>query len=163
MPSVFHNWYWGRAKIGDYSLISSYITCEKKYGHVPTPVYMLVDPDGNLYDDSSKISFIATDEELDIKTGKPFHNHITYDYNDEETGVRFKITYNRDNTIVSRKLIDQLSPAMRPIVAATGFDGAYVRFTGNIVLEKYINNKLIETVTDAALWEMMYFGKTFEA
>lgn len=160
MLSIFHDWYWGRAKIGDYSLISSYITCEKKYGYVPTPVYMLVDPEGNLYDDATKLTFEATDVETDPGTGKPFHNHIVYDYIDEEKGLRFKITYNRDKTIVSHKLVDQLSPMMRLAVSATGFDGAYVRFTGNIVLEKYINGELIDKITDSALWEMMYFGKT---
>ena len=141
MPSIFHDWYWGRAKIGDYTLISSYITYEKKYGYVSTPVYMLVDPEGNLYDDATKLTFEATDVEIDSGTG-------------------CKITYNRDKTIVSHKLADQLSPVMRLAVSATGFDGAYVRFTGNIVLEKYINGELIDKITDSALWEMMYFGKT---
>lgn len=130
------------------------------YGYVPTPVYMLVDPEGNLYDDATKLTFEATDVEVDPETGKPFHNHIIYDYVDEDKGLRFKITCNRDKTIVSHKLADQLPPVMRLAVSATGFDGAYVRFTGNIVLEKYVNGELVDKITDAALWEMMYFGKT---
>ena len=28
---VMHHWYWGRAKIGEYQVISSYITAQKKY------------------------------------------------------------------------------------------------------------------------------------
>lgn len=99
MPAIFHDWYWGRAKIGDYTLVSSYIRCEKKYGYVPTPVYMLVDPDGSLYDDTSKLSFEAAGTEVDDATGKPFETHICYDYNDEEKSVRFRITYNREKTI----------------------------------------------------------------
>lgn len=53
-------------------------------------------------------------------------------------------------------------PKIRPLIAATGFDGAYIRFTGNIVLEKYVNDELVETIKDSALWERMYLGKTIE-
>lgn len=162
MPDIFHDWYWGRAKIGDYTLVSAYITCEKKYGYVPTPVYMLVDPDGRLYDNADNLSFEVTDVNVDEATGKPFHNNICYDYKDTENGIRFRITYQRENTIVSRKLIEQLPAKMRPLIAATGFDGAYLRFTGNIVLEKYANNELVEKLSNPALWEMMYFGKTIK-
>ncbi|MDX6210365.1 MAG: hypothetical protein QOE24_2756, partial [Frankiales bacterium] len=40
-----------------------------------------------------------------------------------------------------------------------GFDGAYLRFAGELRVELFEGERLMETYTDDALWEMMYFGK----
>jgi len=37
-------------------------------------------------------------------------------------------------------------------------DGAYLRFTGELSLEHYQADTLVETHRDEALWELMYFG-----
>src|SRR5205085_2357245 len=37
-------------------------------------------------------------------------------------------------------------------------DGAYLRFTGQLSLEHYQADILVETQRDEALWELMYFG-----
>ena len=39
---VMHHWYWGRAKIGDYQVISSYITAHKPYGYEHFPIFLLL-------------------------------------------------------------------------------------------------------------------------
>lgn len=41
MLKLMHHWYWGRAKIGDYKVISSWITAEKKYDYKEFDVFML--------------------------------------------------------------------------------------------------------------------------
>ena len=41
MIFLMNDWYWGRAKIGDYVVISSYIYANKKDGYKATPVFML--------------------------------------------------------------------------------------------------------------------------
>jgi Hydroxyneurosporene synthase (CrtC). len=160
MISLIHDWYWGRAKIGDYTLISSYITAEETYGYHKFPIYMLVDANGKLYDNAECLTFEASDVEIDEATRKPHYNHVIYDYEDKSENVRFRISYNRQNTIAANKLINQLPEEARPIIESTGFDGAYIRFTGDVTLEKYENGVLVETASDNALWEMMYFGKT---
>jgi hypothetical protein len=39
-----------------------------------------------------------------------------------------------------------------------GFDGAYHRFTGDIQLDRYAGDKLVESLHEAGIWELMYFG-----
>jgi hypothetical protein len=40
-----------------------------------------------------------------------------------------------------------------------GFDGAYLRFAGELRTEHDKGEQLAESHTDDALWELMYFGK----
>jgi hypothetical protein len=39
------------------------------------------------------------------------------------------------------------------------FDGAYLRFAGELRIERYRGEQLVESHEDDALWELMYFGK----
>lgn len=38
------------------------------------------------------------------------------------------------------------------------FDGAYLRFVGDVTIEKQIDGVVVEPFTDEAIWELMYFG-----
>ena len=41
-----------------------------------------------------------------------------------------------------------------------GFEGSYLRFEGEAIIEKIENNQVIERIVeDSAVWELMYFGK----
>ena len=41
-----------------------------------------------------------------------------------------------------------------------GFDGGYLRFEGTATIEKLEDGKIVEKVSDPAVWELMYFGKS---
>ena len=43
MFKLMHHWYWGRARIGDYKVIASWITAEKQYGYNEFDIFMPVD------------------------------------------------------------------------------------------------------------------------
>ena len=51
--------------------------------------------------------------------------------------------------------------ALRHQAAAklVGFDGADLRFVGELRVEHYAGQDLLENHVDDALWELMYFGK----
>lgn len=38
------------------------------------------------------------------------------------------------------------------------FDGAYLRFVGDLQISRYRAGELVETHKDDAIWELMYFG-----
>ena len=48
MLLLMNDWYWGRAKIGDYVVVSSYIYATKKDGYKATPIFMLA-KDGEIF------------------------------------------------------------------------------------------------------------------
>ncbi len=47
---------------------------------------------------------------------------------------------------------------LQPHRADAHFDGAYLRFAGDIEISRYRGSELAETYSDDAIWELMYFG-----
>ena len=39
------------------------------------------------------------------------------------------------------------------------FDGAYLRFTGELRIEHRRSDTVVDSYTDSAIWELMYLGK----
>ena len=157
MQDLIHHWYWARGAAGPYSVIASNITAEKRYGYEALPVFMLA-RDGELIgDDSGKVTFEELGRYTDTATGKPVGNVTRYTY--IGTGGRYIITFTRLSDLASDKFIDELKGPKKVAARLIGFDGAYLRFAGELRIEHYQGEELVESHTDDALWELMYFGK----
>lgn len=160
MLKLMHHWYWGRAKIGDYKVISSWITAEKKYGYKEFDVFMLAKGGEILGDNSNHtLKFLPTDEYIDGHTGKPVYNKVVYEY-ETPAGEYYRITYDRRGDISRQNFIDLLPPVVRLAAKLIGFEGSYLRFEGSATIEKLEQDRVIESATEnSAVWELMYFGK----
>jgi hypothetical protein len=44
------------------------------------------------------------------------------------------------------------------LAKAARFDGACLRFTGQVELEHFVNRQSVEKVADPGIWELMWFG-----
>jgi hypothetical protein len=157
MPDLMHHWYWARGAAGPYSVIASYITTEKRYGYEALPVFMLARNGKLIGDDSGKVTFEELGRYTDTATGKPVGNITRYTYTD--AGEQYVITFSRFSDLASDRFIDELKGPKKVAAMLIGFDGAYLRFTGELRLERYHGEQLVETYSDNALWELMYFGK----
>ena len=83
MMNLMHHWYWGRAKIGEYQVISSYIYGAKKYGYAEFPIFMLAKDGKVIADDAEKYLKYSEEEPYqEERTGKTAHNALVYDYDD---------------------------------------------------------------------------------
>ena len=161
MLKLMHHWYWGRAKIGDYKIISSWITAEKKYGYKEFDVFMLAKGGEILGDNENHtLRFLPQDEYLDSYTGKPVYNKVVYEY-ETPSGEYYRITYDRRNDISRTNFIDMLPGLAKFAAKLIGFEGSYLRFEGSATIEKIENGEVVESVTEeSAVWELMYFGKS---
>lgn len=161
MLKLMHHWYWGRAKIGDYKVISSWITAEKKYGYKEFDVFMLAKGNEIIGDNRNHtLKFIPEDEYIDEETGKPVYNKVIYEYTTENQET-YRITYHRKSDIAKTNFVDVLSGPIKFAAKLIGFDGSYHRFQGSAKIEKLEQGKIIESVCeDSAVWELMYFGKS---
>jgi hypothetical protein len=110
-------------------------------------------------DDGRKVSSTLEDQHVDPKSGKPVANIVVYEYKDGPD--RYRVSYRRSETIVDEELITRVSGFKYLLAKLARFDGAYLRFTGNVQLERFVNGELVEDVSDPGIWEMMYFGHVY--
>ncbi|WP_210590574.1 hydroxyneurosporene dehydrogenase [Streptomyces sp. GESEQ-35] len=160
MARLMHHWYWMRAEVGAYTVIASYITAEKKFGFAEVPIFVLAKDGKILADEGSLLHFTKSDEQIDPVTGKPVANTVVYDYDATATGGdRYRVTFRRQSTIVQDPMIEALKGPKRLLATVAGFDGAYLRFTGQVSVEHLTPGADPERLDAPALWELMYFGK----
>lgn len=160
MTRLMHHWYWARAEAGDYTVITSYITAAKKYGSAEIPIFMLAKDGKILADQGNLVRFTKYDERPDPATGKPVANTLMYDYDaTAEGGEHFRVTFRRENTIVQDRMIESLKGPKRILAQLAGFNGAYLRFTGQVTVERLTHDEDGDSASAPALWELMYFGK----
>jgi hypothetical protein len=161
MTKVMHHWYWGRAKVGDYTVISSYIYGEKKYGYNEFPIFMLAKDGEIVADDGKKLTFTPSDVYSDEVTGKPAHNLLVYEYKKDDE-LTYRVSWARKSSLIAFKMIDQLKGVVRFLAKIIGFDAAYLRFTGDVTVEEIRAGAEPAKQEGPALWEEMYFGKTIK-
>jgi hypothetical protein len=84
-------------------------------------------------------------------------NVTRYTYTDGDE--RFVVTFTRFTDLTVANMVDDLKGPRKLAARLTGFDGAYLRFAGELRVERSCGDELRESHADDALWELMYFGK----
>ncbi len=161
---LMHHWYWGRAKIGEYQAITSYITARKEYGYEHFMVYLLLKNGEKIGDDPDCVSYYQSDAEFDPVTQKHYHKTIVYDYDDGKQ--RYRITY-RAKEIIEYFTAAQASkdnasatagPLMLWLVRQMKLAPSYLRLYGTVTLERFEGDTVVERLEEQGIWEQMYFG-----
>lgn len=158
MNSLINHWYWARGQAGPYAVVASYITAEEKFGNTELPIFMLAKDGTVVADDATKVTFEQLGNYTDTSTGKPVANVTRYTYVDGDD--TYVVTFTRHRDLVGSKLIDGLDGFKKVAARLVGFDGAYLRFTGELRIEHQHAGNVIGSHTDSAIWELMYLGKT---
>jgi hypothetical protein len=157
MMEIIHDWYWARGQAGPYSVIASYITAHEKYDYAALPVFMLAKDGVLIGDDPSRLTFEALGPYIDSATHKPVANVTRYAY--ETEGDRYVVTFTRYRDLARNRMIEGLHGVKRAAAELLRFDGAYLRFSGEIRVEHYRGDEVVDQyATDDAIWELMYFG-----
>jgi hypothetical protein len=156
LMKVIHDWYWARGHAGPYSVIASYITSAEKYEYEPIPIFMLARDNVLVGDDPDKVTFEREGIYTDQKTGKPVAATTRYTYQDGEH--RYVVSFTRNHDLSDSRMVDSIKGLKRIAAKLAHFDGAYLRFVGEIEISRYRGADLIETYKDDAIWELMYFG-----
>ena len=160
MMKLLNHWYWDRAKVGPYVVISSYLIAQKKYGYAEIPVFMLARDGEVVADDALNcVTLKVEDRYDDPKTGQPVAGKHTFYYRDG--GTEYEVCYQREGDLVGERMVDLLPSGLVKIGAKlTGFDGAYHRLQGTATVTKRVDGKVAETYSAPAIWEQMFFGNT---
>lgn len=157
LTELIHDWYWGRARVGEYTVIASFITAEQRYSGTQFPLLLLAKGDEVLIGDSTHVTFSSDEVATDERTGKPVASRLKWTWAHE--GKQYRISFHRKQDLVHAPLTDGLPGLTRFFAKLSGFDGAYHRFTGDVTVEALEGDAVIDTQTNAAaVWELMYLG-----
>jgi hypothetical protein len=157
MSKLLNHWYWGRAQAGPYSVIAAYLYSEKEYGRTELP-QILIAKDGEIVaDQASKVRLVLEDVSVDPKSQKPVANRVIYEYAEDDR-LRYRVVFQRSQTILDYKLADTVTGFKHVLARMAGVDGAYLRFSGTVTVEKYADGQLVEKASDPGIWELMYLG-----
>lgn len=161
LMKIVHDWYWARGQAGPYSVIASYITAAEKFDFEPIPIFMLARDDVLIGDDPDKVSFEREGIYTDETTGKPVAATTRYTYRDGDD--RYVVTFTRNHDLSADRMIDAVKGIKRIAAKLAHFDGAYLRFVGEVEISHFRADDLLETHKDEAIWELMYFGHARQA
>jgi hypothetical protein len=116
---------------------------------------------GEILGDNSNhtLKFKPEERYVDAHTGKPVYNKVVYEYT-TEAGEEYRIIYDRHGDINKTCFVDVLPKPLGTLARLVGFDGGYLRFEGVASIEKIEHGAVVERVSDPAVWELMYFGKS---
>jgi len=107
-------------------------------------------------DDQAKVTFEREGIYTDQKTGKPVAATTRYTYRDGED--RYVVSFTRTHDLSTNRMVDTMSGIKRIAARLMNFDGAYLRFVGDLQISRYRADELVETYKADAIWELMYFG-----
>ncbi len=158
MIFLMNDWYWGRAKVGEYVVVSAYIYANKNCRYAPTPVFMLAKNGKILCDDAYQyLKYREGDFVKDPYTGRYVAKTLIYEYTHPEN--HYRITYRKGNEEVDRKIMkDIVGPGMAGLCYWLGFRGSYHRMGGSCTVERLEDGEVVESHTQDAMWEQMCFG-----
>jgi hypothetical protein len=156
LMKIINDWYWARGQAGPYSVIASYVTGHKKYDYAPVTLFMLAKDGRVVADDGTRTRFEAYDCYVDPLTGKPVANVTRYRY--EGDGETYVVSFTRHRDLTRNRLIDGVQGVRRLAAELVRFDGAYLRFTGELHVQRVVDDQVVEEFTNDAIWELMYFG-----
>ena len=159
MILLMNDWYWGRAKIGDYVVVSAYIYANKKDGYKATPVFMLAKNGKIITGDAFKyLTYEEKDFVKDPYTKRHVAKSLVYDYNDKDNNLHYRITYKKGDEEVERQVMtDIVGKPLAILFYLLGFRGSYHRMGGTAILEKFDGDKIVEHIESPAMWEQMCF------
>lgn len=157
MSKLLNHWYWGRAQAGPYSIVASYLYAEKAYGRAELPIFMLAKDGKVVADVSSKVKLLLEDEFTDSKSNKPVANRVIYDYEEDDQN-RYRVVFQRSQTILDFRFVDMVTGFKHILARVANVDGAYLRFSGTVSVERYVGDEKVEQASDPGIWELMYFG-----
>lgn len=140
---VLDHWYWGRARLGEYTVVSLMFVSHRDYDNAPLPAMMVARGDEIIASavGADAIGFTAADVMTHAGTGIPVAHRLEYSV---AAGAHaFRVTFRQRQEVSTL----DFGPA-----------GAYLRFRGEVTVE-HSHDGVVDTASGTALWELLYFGE----
>ncbi|MEP7101122.1 MAG: hypothetical protein ABI781_11475 [Burkholderiales bacterium] len=151
MSHLIHDWYWGRATVGGYTVIAVQLTAQKAYGSTRRTEFVLIDKDGGyLAKGNANVAFDGSDTSPDDQSGVPVANRLIYTFTDGPT--QYVATFDRREALLQKALDGEFTPNDPEA------SGAYLRFASLCTLERIDAEGRTTLGKGGTTWELMWFG-----
>lgn len=139
---VLDHWYWGRARVGDYTVVTLMFVAHARYGKALLPAVMVARDDGIIASavGTERVAFAGTDVVAHAETGIPVANRLNYVVHEGDSS--FSITFDRERDVSTLDF---------------GAAGAYLRFIGDVTIDHQRGADVV-AASGRTLWELLYFG-----
>jgi hypothetical protein len=160
---LINHWYWCRANIGPYTVISCDIIADKKYDYTRQPIIMIA-KNGGIMEDREECTKIERKDTINHPFTKKFMDNKLKFIQTSGHNSSYQIEYYRKGDIVESSLLSgmKLSLAQRIAVKLMKINPTYVRCIGTVTLTVNENGKQ-EVYEQEGLWEQMHFAKNKDA
>jgi hypothetical protein len=150
LETAYSHWYWGRAHVGDFTVIFSEMVANSSYGHQMAPTFMLAKGDRLLADLGQSFTLETADFQ-DHPSGKRYPRALDFHWKAGEETVH--ITLRQPHLIDSFSLLDDL-PGWKRWLARRFVNPYYFRFNAEIELNVDLGDtKAVER--GSAIYELM--------
>jgi hypothetical protein len=116
----------------------------------PIRIFMLARDNVWIGGDPAKATFEPEEVHTDQATGEPVAATTRYTYRDGED--RYVVSFTRSHDLSDARMIDTIKGVKHIAARLAHFDGAYLRFTGDIEISWYRGGELAGTHKDEAIW-----------
>jgi hypothetical protein len=158
MFNLLNHWYWCRARVAGYTIISSDLITVKKYGYTRYPLFMIAKDGRVLADPETKTTVIREATVIHPVTGKSIDNKLTF-INRARDGTEYRVEYLRDHDLTALVTSAMpVSPFVKLINRIKRLDPSYVRCVGQVRLTVTGSDGKQAIYEETGLWEQMFFG-----
>ena len=147
MHENMESWYWGRAKVGDYTLIFSEITAHKDFNSTKVPL-LFIAKGNEVLEIGGDITVEKREIKRDNQTGKDYAHKLIFSYTSKENQT-FTIEVNKKRNLA---FID-----MNQLPFESGDDPTYLRTFNDITLFVQDANGSVETLSGVGIVEQVRF------
>jgi len=150
LPSIMDHWYWGRAHVGDYTMIFVEQIASKRYASTRIPVFLLAKGEKVLVEDSRYLTMQARDF-THHPGGREYPRAIDFSWTRSPDQVQLGLR--KPDLIEAVSLLGVLPPAKR-LLARLFANPYYFRFNTELELKIDLGD-LHDSIRGPALYEIM--------
>jgi hypothetical protein len=150
LDDVMDHWYWGRAHLGEYTLIFVEQVASEKYGTTRMPVFMLAKGAEILIGDSQPLTMQARDF-VSHTEGHAYPREVDFNWIAGDESVRLRL---REPKLIEATSLLTLLPKWQQRIARLFANPYYFRFNADLELEINLD-KVKATERGPALYEIM--------
>lgn len=150
LNDVMDHWYWGRAHLGEYSLIFVEQVASSRYGYTRMPVFMLAKGDQIITGDSRSLIMQARDF-VSHTEGRGYPKEVDFDWSSGNESVRLRL---QQPKLIEAVSLLTLLPKWQQRIAKRFANPYYFRFNADLEVEIKLD-KINATEHGPALYEIM--------